>query len=85
MTSARSAKSAGVFTVGIYSDHPDSEDMQKSLEVSDAVIMSGDSSRVIKAITDLLTKPGFVKLDFDDIKSVLCNTGTAFAGTGYGG
>lgn len=81
---ARSAKSAGVLTVGIYSDTPDPRDMQRFRDVSDAVIKSSDPQNAIKGISDLLTKSGFVNLDFDDVKSVLQDTGTAFAGTGYG-
>lgn len=81
---ASSAKSSGILTVGIYSDTPDTKDVQKFLDVSDAVIKSSEPQNVIKEISELLNKSGFVTLDIDYIKSVLKDTGTAFAGIGYG-
>ena len=35
-----------------------------------------------KTSSTLITKSGFVNLDFDDVKSTLQNVGTAFVGTG---
>ena len=41
------------------------------------------SKIIVESIANLITKVGFVNLDFEDIKAVLHDTGTAFLGTGH--
>lgn len=53
--------------------------MQDSLKMVDNVLKSG-----VKGITDLITKPGFINLDFADVKTVMKNKGIAHMGTGKG-
>ena len=83
LEAARSAKSSRILTAGIYNTVPDPEDMQKFRDVSDAVIMTSDPSSVIKAVSELITRSGFVNLDIDDIAEILRNTGTVCTGKGY--
>jgi cell division protein FtsZ len=45
----------------------------------DMVLLKG-----IAAITDLITTPGFINVDFADVKRVMKNAGTAFMGLGSG-
>lgn len=45
----------------------------------DMVLLKG-----IAAITDLITTPGFINVDFADVKRVMENAGTAFMGIGSG-
>ena len=45
----------------------------------DMVLLKG-----IAAITDLITTPGFINVDFADVKKVMENAGTAFMGIGSG-
>jgi cell division protein FtsZ len=45
----------------------------------DMVLLKG-----IAAITDLITTPGFINVDFADVKRVMKNAGTAFMGIGSG-
>jgi cell division protein FtsZ len=45
----------------------------------DTVLLKG-----IAAITDLITTPGFINVDFADVKRVMKNAGTAFMGLGSG-
>lgn len=51
--------------------------MQDSLKMVDNVLKSG-----VKGITDLITKPGFINLDFADVKTVMKKMGKAMMGTG---
>ena len=39
---------------------------------------------IIKCISDLISTPGLINLDFDDVKSLLSNAGTAIVGAGVG-
>ncbi|MCK9466916.1 MAG: cell division protein FtsZ [Candidatus Absconditabacterales bacterium] len=45
----------------------------------DKILYSG-----IKGISDLITKPGDINIDFADIRSVMQNSGNALLGIGYG-
>jgi cell division protein FtsZ len=45
----------------------------------DTVLLKG-----IAAITDLITTPGFINVDFADVKRIMKNAGTAFMGLGSG-
>lgn len=50
---------------------------EKSLKMVNEVLKSG-----VKGITDLITKRGFVNLDFSDVRTVMKKTGKAMMGTG---
>jgi len=51
--------------------------LQAAFKVSDEVLM-----RAVKGITELITKPGLVNLDFADIRTVMQNGGVAMIGLG---
>ncbi|MBE7030602.1 MAG: cell division protein FtsZ [Ruminococcaceae bacterium] len=51
--------------------------MQDAFKMADDVLGQG-----IKGISDLITSPGFINLDFADIKSVMANSGVAHMGIG---
>ncbi|MDR1425876.1 MAG: cell division protein FtsZ [Rickettsiales bacterium] len=51
--------------------------MQDSLKMVDNVLRSG-----VRGITDLITKPGFINLDFADVKTVMKKMGKAMMGMG---
>ena len=38
-----------------------------------------------KGIAEIITKPGFINVDFADVKKVMANSGVALLGTGHGG
>lgn len=40
--------------------------------------------QAVQGVTDLITKNGFVNLDFNDVKAILTNAGTAIMGMGEG-
>ena len=88
---AKAAKESGKFTIGITTTS--NEELRAEFkQASDALIsfnevVSSDeqikfSQNVVESIADLLTKSGFVNLEFEDIKAILQDTGTAFLGTG---
>lgn len=54
-----------------------SSTMQQSFEIVDNVLC-----QAVIAITDLITKPGLINLDFADLRSVLKEGGSAFMVTG---
>lgn len=51
--------------------------MQDSLKMVDNVLKSG-----VKGIVDLITKSGFINLDFSDVRTVMKKIGKAMMGTG---
>jgi cell division protein FtsZ len=53
--------------------------MDDAFKEVDTVLLKG-----IAAITDLITTPGFINVDFADVKRVMSNAGTAFMGLGFG-
>ena len=53
--------------------------MMDAFQEVDMVLLKG-----IAAITDLITTPGFINVDFADVKRVMKNAGTAFMGIGSG-
>ena len=89
---AKAAKEVDKLTIGIAITNNE-ELKAKIKEVSDALIsfdekISWDeqikfSQNVVETIVNLITKSGFVNLDFEDIKAILQNAGTAFFGTGH--
>lgn len=53
--------------------------IRDALKKADTVLQQG-----IQGITDLITTPGLINLDFADVKSVMINKGRAHFGTGEG-
>ena len=51
----------------------------KAFEIADEVLRQG-----VEGISDLITIPGMINLDFADIESVMRNAGTAMMGIGVG-
>jgi len=51
--------------------------MSDALIMADEVLMQG-----VQGISDLITKPGIVNLDFADVKTIMLNTGMAHMGVG---
>jgi len=51
----------------------------EAFQMADSVLTSG-----VKGISDLITQPGLINLDFADIKSVMKNAGSALLGVGIG-
>jgi len=51
----------------------------KAFEIADEVLRQG-----VEGISDLITVPGMINLDFADIESVMRNAGTAMMGIGEG-
>ena len=51
--------------------------LQAAFKVADEVLM-----RAVKGITELITKPGIVNLDFADVRTVMQNGGVAMIGLG---
>lgn len=83
---ARAAKSSGALTLGI--PVKTENNMQDFRDYFDAVIIScaDDTEPYMTAegIVDIITKAGFVNLDFLDVKNMLHDTGAAYFVTGYG-
>lgn len=50
-----------------------------AFKVSDAVLM-----QCVQSISDLITQPGVINLDFADIKAIMDSTGGAVMGVGFG-
>lgn len=40
--------------------------------------------QAVQSVTDIIYKPGFINVDFNDIKTTMLNRGMAIIGTGYG-
>src|SRR5919205_167010 len=51
--------------------------MMDAFRLADQVLLSG-----VQGITDLITTPGLINLDFADVKSVMSNAGSALMGIG---
>ena len=51
--------------------------LQTAFKVSDEVLM-----RAVKGITELITKPGMINLDFADVRTIMQNGGVAMIGLG---
>lgn len=51
----------------------------EAFRVSDAVLL-----QCVRSISDLITQPGLINLDFADIKTIMENTGGAVMGVGFG-
>lgn len=86
---AESSTSSENVTVGIIAGNinPLNKNMKRLSELADAVIISrenfADSSRIItEAISDIITKFGFVNLEIEDVKEIFRDAGTVYFGTG---
>jgi len=55
----------------------ESTSFSEAFKIADDVLYSG-----VKCITDLITMPGLINLDFADVKTVISNMGRAMIGTG---
>ncbi|MCP9833793.1 MULTISPECIES: cell division protein FtsZ [unclassified Cyanobium] len=53
--------------------------LQEAFRAADDVLRMG-----VKGITDIITRPGLVNVDFADIRSVMADAGTALLGIGVG-
>jgi cell division protein FtsZ len=53
--------------------------LNAAFKVADEVLM-----RAIKGITEMITKPGLVNLDFNDLKTIMKGAGVAMIGLGEG-
>ncbi|WP_341879590.1 cell division protein FtsZ [Synechococcus sp. UW140] len=53
--------------------------LQEAFRAADEVLRSG-----VKGISDIITKPGLVNVDFADVRSVMACAGTALLGIGIG-
>ncbi len=53
--------------------------MPEAFEEVDRILLKG-----IASITDLITTPGFINVDFADVRRVMENAGSAFMGLGFG-
>lgn len=61
------------------------ETMEKRTKMRDAFRMADDILRQgVQGISDLITVPGEINLDFNDVKSVIQDAGTAVMGIGIG-
>ena len=58
---------------------PEGMSLQDSFELADEVLRQG-----IVGLTDLVTKPGLVNVDFADVRSILSESGFALLGVGRG-
>ena len=89
---AKAAKEADKLTIGIFLSNNE-ELKAKFKEASDALISFDEeksfdeqiksSQNVVESVANLITKSGFVNLDFEDVKAILQDTGTAFYGAGH--
>jgi cell division protein FtsZ len=49
-----------------------------AFKMADEILLQG-----VQGITDLITRPGLINIDFADIKTVMANAGSALMGIGY--
>ena len=55
----------------------DSTPLQDAFLLADDVLRQG-----VQGISDIITIPGLVNVDFADVKAIMCNSGTAMLGVG---
>jgi cell division protein FtsZ len=58
---------------------PDAPPLTDAFRYADQVLMQG-----VSGITDMITTPGLINVDFADVKTVLSDAGTALMGVGSG-
>jgi cell division GTPase FtsZ len=55
----------------------------ESTPLQDAFLLADDVLRQgVQGISDIITIPGLVNVDFADVKAIMCNSGTAMLGVG---
>ncbi len=86
---AESAKASESVTAGSISGsiNPLNQNMKRLSDIADAVILSpgkteDSSRRIIEAVSDLVTKTGFVNIDIEDVNEILRDAGTVYFGAG---
>jgi cell division protein FtsZ len=57
----------------------DKTSMLEAFRMADDVLLQG-----VQGITDLITTPGLINLDFADVKMIMANAGSALMGIGHG-
>lgn len=58
--------------------------VDRNMTLSDSFRMADDVLRqAVQGISDLITVPGFINVDFADVKSIMKGMGMALMGTGY--
>ena len=84
---AKEAKAAGILTLGFLDIFPcyKCEGIQKLKNFYDAIFIGSNANEIINRISSLITKNGYVNLDFQDIKTVLRGSGIAGYSAGYFG
>ncbi len=53
--------------------------LQEAFKMADSVLGQG-----VQGISDLITMPGLINVDFADVKSIMSNAGSALMGIGFG-
>jgi cell division protein FtsZ len=53
--------------------------MAEAFRIADDILSNG-----VRSISDLIAVPGFINLDFADVKTIMSNTGSALMGVGTG-
>lgn len=52
--------------------------MNEAFKIADAVLLDG-----VQGISDIITTPGLINVDFADVKSIMSSSGSALMGVGY--
>ena len=57
----------------------------KNTPITEAFRLADEVLRqAVQGISDLITQPGLINLDFNDVKAIMQNSGTAYMAIGYG-
>ena len=57
----------------------------KNTPITEAFRLADEVLRqAVQGIADLITQPGLINLDFNDVKAIMQNSGTAYMAIGYG-
>lgn len=57
----------------------------KNTPITEAFRLADEVLRqAVQGIADLITRPGLINLDFNDVKAIMQNSGTAYMAIGYG-
>ncbi|XP_025884345.1 cell division protein FtsZ homolog 1, chloroplastic-like isoform X2 [Solanum lycopersicum] len=82
---AQIAKEAGYLTVGVVTYPFSFEGRKRSLQtpLQNAFLLADDVlCQGVQGISDIITIPGLVNVDFADVKAIMKNSGTAMLGVG---
>ncbi|MFN5539265.1 MAG: cell division protein FtsZ [Candidatus Melainabacteria bacterium] len=52
--------------------------MNEAFRIADGVLLDG-----VQGISDIITVPGLINVDFADVRSIMCASGSALMGVGY--